>query len=84
MQNRKRTIQMESQYEEIMAELTWNGGAIALGIWHHQFVFKTATPNPLRTNQNQSLPPERWDLGNLFIYLQLVAIKFYIPSEWAM
>lgn len=72
---------MELQSAEIMAALTGDGGAIALGIRHHQLVFKTATPNPLCTDQNQRLPPERRDLCNLFIYLQLMAIKFCTASE---
>lgn len=59
-----------------MAALTGDGGGIALGIRHQQLVFQTATANPLRTNQNQCLPPEGRDLGNLFVYPQLVAIKF--------
>lgn len=59
-----------------MAALTGNGGAIPLRIRHQQLVFQTATADPLRTNQNQCLPPEGWDLSNLFIYPQLVAIKF--------
>lgn len=59
-----------------MAALTRDSGAIPLGIRHHQFVFQTAAADPLRTNQNQRLPPEGRDLGNLFVYPQLVAIKF--------
>lgn len=65
----------------IISALTGDGGAIALGIRHHQFVFKTATANPLCTDQDQRLPPEGWNLCNLFIYLQLMAIKFCIPLE---
>lgn len=63
-----------------MAALTGDGGAVPLGIRHQQLVFQTATADPLRTNQNQRLPPEGRDLGNLFIYPQLVAVKFYSES----
>lgn len=59
-----------------MAALTGDGGAITLSIRHQQLVLQTATADPLRTNQNQSLPPEGRDLGNLFIDPQLMAIKF--------
>lgn len=75
------SIQKEWQYAQSMAALTGDGGAIALGIWHHQFVFKTATPNPLCPDQNQRPPPEGRHLCNLFIYLQLVAVKLWIPME---
>lgn len=81
---KKNPVQMESKYAEIVAALTGDGGAIALGIRHHQFVFKTATPNALGTDQNQRLPPEGRDLCNLFVYLQLMAIKFCIPRKRAM
>ncbi len=59
-----------------MAALTGDGGAIPLRIRHQQLVFQTATANPLRTNQNQCLPPEGRDLGNLFVYAQLMPIEF--------
>lgn len=59
-----------------MAALTGDGGAITLGIRHQQLVLQTATTDPLCTNQNQRLPPEGGDFGNLFIDPQLMAIKF--------
>lgn len=63
-----------------MAALTGDGGAVPLGIRHQKLVFQTATADPLRTNENQRLPPEGRDLGNLFIYPQLVAVEFYLKS----
>lgn len=59
-----------------MAALTGHGGAIPLGIGNQQLVLKTATADPLCTNQNQCLPPKWRDLGNLFIDPQLMPIEF--------
>lgn len=59
-----------------MAALTGDSGAIPLWIRHQQLVLQTATANPLCTNQNQRLPFEGRDLGNLFVDPQLMTIKF--------
>lgn len=59
-----------------MVVLTGDGGPVPLGVGHQQLVLQTATADPLRTNQNERLPPEGRDLGHLLIDPQLMAIKF--------
>ncbi|TNN74655.1 hypothetical protein EYF80_015202 [Liparis tanakae] len=59
----------------VMKEYIWLSLSSTFGF------LQTATANPLSTNQNQCLPSEGWDLGYLFIYLQLVAIKFYSETS---
>lgn len=58
------------------ALLTGDCGAIALGIWHQQFVLQATAADTLRSDQNQSLPPEGRDFGNLLVDPQLMTIKF--------
>lgn len=55
--------------------LTGDGGPIALGVGHQQFVLQTAAAHPLGTNQNERLPPEGRDLGHLLVDAQLMTIK---------
>lgn len=59
-----------------MAALTGDGGAVPLRIRHQQLVLQTATADSLRSNQNQRLPSEGRDLGNLFIDPELVTVEF--------
>lgn len=58
-----------------MAALTGYGGAVTLGVRHQQLILQTSTTNPLCSNQDQRLPPERRDFGHLLIDPQLVPIE---------
>ena len=58
-----------------MAALTGDGGAVALRIRHQQLVLQTTATDPLRSNQNQRLPPEGRDFCNLLVDPQLMPIE---------
>lgn len=63
-----------------MSVLTWHCCSITIRMQHQQTVFQAAAAHSLSSDQNQCSPLEWWHACYLLIDLQLVMVKFYIPS----
>lgn len=66
---------LEIDYFNIFRFLTWNGGAKELWIPQKKIVLQSPSPHTLGTNQNQSFPLERRDLGHLLVEQYLMSVE---------
>lgn len=63
------------EYCNVFKFHTWNGGTKKLWIPQKKFVLQSPPSYTLGTNQNQSFPLERWDLGHLLVEQNLMSVK---------
>lgn len=59
---------------------TWDSGAKACGMEHHQPVLQAASAHTLSTNQNQRLSLEWRHLCHFLIDLQLMSVKLCLKD----